>query len=77
MWGIAGILLIALLIIIFEVPSLWKSKQKKELWVFFLLLIFGVGLSIAKSLAVNIPNPLDWIIAVYKPFSDAMMNILK
>ncbi|WP_408007522.1 hypothetical protein ACJROX_22950 [Pseudalkalibacillus sp. A8] len=74
---IAGILLVAILIIVLEVPPLWKKKQKKELWVFSLLLLFGVGLSIAESLDLNIPNPLDWIATIYKPLSDLIMSLLK
>lgn len=75
--AIAGILLIAILIIVLEVPPLWKKKQKRELWVYSLLLLFGVGLSIAESLDLNIPNPLDWIAVIYKPLSDLVMSLLK
>ncbi|MBO1511252.1 hypothetical protein [Metabacillus bambusae] len=64
MWVIAGILLVAILIIVLEVPPLWE-KQKKESWVFSLLLLFEVGLSIAESLDLNIPNPLEWIAIIY------------
>lgn len=74
--AIAGILLIAILIIVLEVPPLWKKKQKRELWVYSLLLLFGVGLSIAESLDLNIPNPLDWIAIIYKPLSDLVMSLL-
>jgi hypothetical protein len=74
MWVIAGILLVAILIIVLEVPPLLEKKQKKELWVFSLLLFLGVGLSIAESLDLNIPNPLDWIAIIYKPLSDLIMS---
>ncbi|MBO1515439.1 hypothetical protein [Metabacillus bambusae] len=77
MWVIAGILLVATLIIVLEVPPLLEKKQKKESWVFSLLLLFGVGLSIAESLDLNIPNPLDWIAIIYKPLSDLIMSLLK
>ncbi|MCF6409810.1 hypothetical protein [Pseudalkalibacillus salsuginis] len=77
MWVITGILLVAILIIIIEVPALWKERQKKELWVFSLLLLIGVGLSIAVGLDANIPNPFDWIALLFKPLSDFMMWLLK
>ncbi|MBM7585626.1 glucan phosphoethanolaminetransferase (alkaline phosphatase superfamily) [Bacillus pakistanensis] len=77
MWVIAGILLVTILIFAFEVPPLWKKKKKKELIVFSFLLLFGTGLSIAKSLDIKIPNPLDFITFIYKPISDVMMNFFK
>ncbi|MBD0383012.1 hypothetical protein [Paenibacillus sedimenti] len=77
MWTIAGILIAAALIVIIEVPALWRKKWIKEIWVHAILLLIGTGLSIALSLRVKIPNPLDWITFVYKPFSDLLANWLK
>jgi hypothetical protein len=77
MWIIIGILLVTILIIVFEVPPLWKKRKKKELIVFSFLLVFGTGLCIAQSLAMKIPNPLDLITFIYKPLSDVMMMLLK
>lgn len=77
MWVIGGILLVAILIIVLEVPPLLKKKQKKELWVFSLLLLCGSGLGIAQGLDLNIPNPFDLIVTIYKPLSDLMMSLLK
>lgn len=73
----AGILIAAVIIMIIEVPSLLKKRQKKELWVFGILLLLGTGLSIAESLQVDIPNPLDGIAIVYKPFSDFLFGLLE
>jgi hypothetical protein len=75
MWSIAGILVIAVFIAAIEVPSL--LGKKKELWVFSLLLLSGTGLSIAQALHANIPNPLDWMAAVYQPFSNWITRALK
>lgn len=72
-----GILMVSALIIIIDVPSLLKKKFKKELWVFSIILLFGTGLSIAESLQVDIPNPLDGIAVVYKPFSDFLFDLLE
>ncbi|WP_307891684.1 hypothetical protein [Bacillus swezeyi] len=74
---VAGILLISGLIILLELPTLWKKKQKKEIWVFSLLLAFGVALNITEGLGVEVPNPLDWLAVIYKPLSDAIMSLLK
>lgn len=77
MWPILGILAVSIGIIIFEVPPMLEKKLTKELKVFSVLLIFGVILSIAESLNLNIPNPADWITTIYKPFTDVLLNILK
>ncbi|MDQ6420226.1 hypothetical protein RB620_12340 [Paenibacillus sp. LHD-117] len=77
MLAIAGILTVSIAIAMLEVPGLKKKKWKKELWFFFVLLFFGAGLSIAQSLNVKIPNPLDWISFMYKPLSDSLTSLLK
>lgn len=67
---VIGILMIAAIILVIEVPSLKKKKQKKELVVFSLLLTIGVGLSIAYTFGKTIPNPMDLLNIVYKPIND-------
>lgn len=74
---ITGIIAATIAIAMFEVPLLVKRRLRKELWVFFTLLLFGAGLSIAQSKHINIPNPLDWIKTIYKPLSDTLMGFLK
>jgi hypothetical protein len=76
MFVIGGIILVTLLITVLEVPPLLKKRQKKELWVFSLLLLFGSGLSIAKGLGLKLPNPFDWIAVLFKPLSDLLMRLL-
>lgn len=76
MWAIVSILTAGMIAWI-EIPSLLKKKLIKELWVFSVLLLIGVGLIISQSLQVNIPNPLDWITVVFKPLNDAIFGILK
>ena len=65
-----GILLVATVIIIIEVPSLLEKKQKKELIVFSILLTIGVTLSILRAFGINIPNPLDLLTFIFKPMND-------
>lgn len=77
MWAIIGILAASAIIACIEVPSLLNKKMIKELFAFAALLLLGTGLSIAQSARVSIPNPLDWIAAVYRPMSDAILSLLR
>lgn len=77
MFAAAGILAIAALVAAMEVPRLLRKKLLKELWVFAILLVFGTALSMAQALHLKIPNPADWIAAVYKPASDMVSKWLK
>lgn len=77
MWAIIGILAVGGIIINIEVPLLLKQKSKKELWIFSILLFVAIGLSIAQSLRIKLPNPLDWVAYVYKPLSDLIFGWLE
>ncbi|MDQ0862242.1 hypothetical protein [Bacillus sp. V2I10] len=77
MWPIIGIVMAAVIMIIIDVPSTWKKGEKKELWGFFILLFIGVMLSIVHERNVNIPNPLDLISVMYKPFGEFLLRLLK
>ncbi|MGQ3480068.1 MULTISPECIES: hypothetical protein [unclassified Paenibacillus] len=72
---ILGIMLSAAVIMILEVPYMLRKRLRKELWVFSILLLLGVGISSAKSLQWTTPTPLNWITAVYKPFTDFLTHI--
>lgn len=76
-WKIAGVLFLAILISLMEVPHLLKKNLKKELWVFLSLLFIGVSLGIARSLDLELPSPLDFITAIYRPISDAIFQVLQ
>ncbi len=75
-WSIAGILAVAVLIAAIEIPSLRKKKSKKDTWAFSLLLLLGTGLSIAQGLQAHIPNPLDWMAAIFQPLGNWMKSTL-
>ncbi|MCZ8514017.1 hypothetical protein O9H85_16625 [Paenibacillus filicis] len=77
MWAIMGILAGSAIILWIEVPRLLKTKMIRELWVFSALLLLGTALSAARSMRVQLSNPLDWIAAVYKPVSDILFSLLK
>ncbi|MFD4816626.1 hypothetical protein [Peribacillus butanolivorans] len=75
--AVTVILILVAIIIAIDVPSLLRKKLKKELWIFSVLLLFGTALSISQALNIKIPNPLDWITAIYKPLSDMIEKLLK
>ncbi|RAP75840.1 hypothetical protein [Paenibacillus montanisoli] len=75
MWAIAGVIVISGLCAAIEMPSL--KGQKKEQWVFWLLLVLGAGLGIAFALKVPIPNPLDLIAFLFKPIGYWLHNALQ
>ncbi|XEC95548.1 hypothetical protein AB6A23_02945 [Paenibacillus tarimensis] len=77
MWIVLGILAVAVAITFIDVPSLLKQGLKKELWTFWILLLLGTGLSIAEGLQVEIPNPMDALAFIYKPFIDLLFGFLK
>lgn len=76
MWAIIGIVLAAAAIGWIEIPSLVKRKLKKELVIFSLCLLLATGLSIAKSMQLQIPNPLDLVTVIYQPVSDLLISLL-
>lgn len=64
-----GILIIAAVMVISEVPPLVEQKQKKEVIIYSILLFLGIALSILVALGVTVPNPLDFISYVLKPLT--------
>jgi hypothetical protein len=77
MWSIAGILLTSVAIAALEIPSLVKNRKYKEFVGFCCFLFLGTLLSIAHSLRLKIPNPLDFITFVFQPVSKFMLRILQ
>ncbi|OIK08425.1 hypothetical protein BIV60_26380 [Bacillus sp. MUM 116] len=77
MLGVAGTIVAAIMMVVFEIPNLRKKKLTKELWVFSFLMLIAVGLGIAQSLGLKIPNPLNGITIVFKPLSDFIYGLLE
>ncbi|WP_296971082.1 hypothetical protein [Tepidanaerobacter sp. EBM-38] len=63
------IILLVLLIIFLEVPSLIQKKLWRELTAFFVLLAVGFVLSILQIMNVKIPSPNDGIIFIIEAIS--------
>lgn len=74
MLAILGILIISSVITLFEFTYLLSKRNTKDIWIFFILLIFATGLAIAITFQVNIPNPIDWVSFIYKPVSDFILR---
>ncbi len=74
MLKVIGILLLVAAIVRFEVPSLLRKKNKKELVVFLLFLFIGTGLGIVQSLGKPIPNPMDLLSFILKPINDTLFR---
>lgn len=62
-----GILLLATVIVVLEVPPLLKNKLKKELIVFSFLLVIGVVSGILFSFNVNFMSPVDLLSYILEP----------
>lgn len=77
MYSIFGILIVAIGMVLYEVPALIKKRLRKELWAFSILLMFGVFISIVESLNIDMPNPSDWLAIIYSPFNSLLDSIFK
>lgn len=77
MWTIAAILLASTAIALLEIPALIKKRLHKEFVIICCLLLLGTMLSIAQSLHMKLPNPLDFITFVFQPFSKFLLGLLK
>jgi cyanate permease len=73
-WLITGIVTAGAGIALLQLPALIQEKRKREAWVFSILLTVALGLGIAHSLRIPIPNPHDWMTLLYKPASDVIWS---
>lgn len=74
---IAGLIIIFIIIIIFEVPKLIKDKMWGELMAFSGLLLFGMVISFAASLHINVPNPTVLTEMIFGPPSKWLISIFE
>lgn len=66
---VIGILLVIVVVLI-DVPTMWKNKQKKELIVYSVLLSIGVTLLILLAVGIKIPSPVDLFTIMEKSFEN-------
>jgi len=72
----AGMIIVGLLIAWIELPKLLKEQAYKEIIVFSLLLVCGVGLCILVILRIELPNPLDLLMVIFTPISKWIESVL-
>ncbi len=68
--------LLFIAIIALEAPRLARQKMWRELAAFGVLLIIGMIYSYGQVLGLPLPNPTDWIMAIFKPVSLYLEKIL-
>jgi len=69
-----GILIVAAVIVILEVPQLVEKKLIKELAAFSVLLALGVVLSILLAFGVTVPNPVNFLTYMLKPLNNIISS---
>lgn len=65
-----------ILIIAFEAPGLVRKKMWRELAAFSVLMLIGMVYSYGLVLDLPLPNPTDYIMAIFKPVSQYLEKIL-
>ncbi|CAH1191029.1 hypothetical protein [Paenibacillus sp. JJ-223] len=63
------ILVVAALISWIELPRLIREKERRTAWGFSVLLLIGVGISVAQTLFTDLPTPLAYITMALRPLS--------
>jgi len=74
--NVAIVIAIGVLVALLEMPNLLKKKMFKEGVVFLTLLFLATLVASLKALNAPLPNPFDWIEAVYKPVIERIWAIL-
>ena len=73
---IAVISIIAIAVLVYELPPLIKNQWWRETAAFLILLSLGVFLAIAQALDLDIPTPVSLVEFVFSPVSAWVDNIL-
>lgn len=63
-------------IIAIETPGLVRKRMWRELAAFSVLLLIGMVYSYGQMLDLPLPNPTDYIMAVFKPVSEYLEKAL-
>ena len=67
---VIGIILVIVVVVLIDVPTMWKNKQKKELIAYSVLLFIGVTLLILLAVGIKIPSPVDLFTIMEKSFKN-------
>lgn len=74
-WSVI-ILLISLWALKVEIPRIRKKNQHKELWIYLISLSASALFSMAVSLQLHVPNPLDVIAYLFRPMGNIISTLL-
>ncbi|MEK4343754.1 hypothetical protein [Paenibacillus sp. FSL P4-0184] len=53
-----------------DLPILMRKRRVRDLSVYFIFWILGLGATVCTLLKLNIPSPLFLIILIYKPINN-------
>ncbi|WP_135556345.1 hypothetical protein [Paenibacillus cymbidii] len=76
-WSVAGVVAGVTLLGLIDVPYLRKMRSRKETWVYIVLMLSALTLNVLWILDVPLPNPVEYITAIYKPLSNWLYGLLK
>ncbi|GGD76549.1 hypothetical protein [Paenibacillus nasutitermitis] len=74
MVSVISVLAIGLAIAAYELPDLFRKRQKKEVIFVSILLAIGIVLSSMATKPMNLPSPLNVLKLIYKPISELVFN---
>lgn len=74
--AIIGIIILTVFMISWDVPKMVSGKQWRELAVYTVFLLFGVGSAMALALGLKLPNTTKLIRFVYHPVAAFVDKIL-
>lgn len=73
---VGAVLIIGFIIILIELKGLKAIIGKKDLVLFSLFLLVGIGLNIMNGLHINLPYTLEWLVFVFQPISNLITRFL-
>lgn len=62
-----GSIVIAAIVFLSESSRMKRQQLSKERWVLLIMLLIAAGFGIALGMKMRIPNPMDWIMIMFKP----------
>lgn len=76
-WSITGVIAGVALLGLFDAPYLRKTGSREETWTYIVMMLSGLTLNVLWVLDVPLPNPVEYINALYKPLSNWLYGLLK
>ncbi|WP_337100922.1 hypothetical protein [Paenibacillus sp. YIM B09110] len=68
MSSLIGVIALAAVVALLDIPPLVRKSRKRELFVYIVLLLTATALYSALVMEVKLPNPYAILEIVYKPF---------